>query len=321
MQVLSQAQPLIEVVVAQLRDVVTHSEDVAVDVFTDAELADSEAQALVTFARSLAQSTGQSAQRVAVATARSAEQIERMVALVTERYSAVLGLVDDVLGLQQHVEAIAAVSRATTILALNAKIEAARAGDAGHGFAVVADEVRALSKQSAAAAEDVQAGITRVTTVMREKLADSGGATDSSFGAINTQLQSIAADQRAVADLLSSTIADTTSAVEHIQTAANSLNNRTNAIVGRVQFQDITRQSVDSVIDALSGLDMRLAVVATYLRDSGDPDDEAVLLALGDSLHDMSSSYVSHRQRAVHASATSGDSAVLASSEPVIELF
>lgn len=62
------------------------------------------------------------------------------------------------------VEIIQEVSFKTNILAINASIEAARAGFAGKGFAVVAQEVRQLSEETSKAAETVQARIKHIQT-------------------------------------------------------------------------------------------------------------------------------------------------------------
>lgn len=117
------------------------------------------------------QTITQTVQHTASASSSTATLLKSGLAKVAELGGAVDNAAEQLTQLQQsadkiqHItEVIRSVADQTNLLALNAAIEAARAGEAGRGFAVVADEVRALAGKTAGATRDIAQMLTEIRT-------------------------------------------------------------------------------------------------------------------------------------------------------------
>nr|WP_017903625.1 methyl-accepting chemotaxis protein [Pseudomonas fuscovaginae] len=198
---------------------------------------------------------GQAAKRVVDG---SIEQIHALVKDIRSSGVSLDSLQQDVTSIVSVLGVIRSIAEQTNLLALNAAIEAARAGEAGRGFAVVADEVRALASRTQQSTQEIQGMIDRLQSgtqlaveAMRRsseagdgtsvKANEAGASLDTiaqligTINAMNAQIASAAEEQTAVAEEINRSVHQIAVAVDNVadQTQQGAQTSRSLADLGQ----------------------------------------------------------------------------------------
>lgn len=211
------------------------------------------------------------------AVAGAVSQMETIAASVTESAEVIRQLAARSEEISQISDTISGIAEQTNLLALNAAIEAARAGEHGRGFAVVADEVRKLAEGSALAANKIaelirviQNDTTKAVERMEQGTLDvqSGKSVVDNAGNSFTNIVQAVIGLTENADIILRAARSSSEKITKLVAVMDDLNKTSAAVSQEAESVSAATEQLSASMDEIAGASKNMSDMAQQLKDS-----------------------------------------------------
>ncbi len=194
---------------------------------------------------------------------RTTLSIEQLASELSAAMQEVEGLASSSEKIGSVLEVIRAIAEQTNLLALNAAIEAARAGEAGRGFAVVADEVRNLARRTQDSVEEIRQVIEGLQSGTREVVSSMHSSHKQAQGSVDQVEQAVSALRRigdavtVITDMnlqIASAAEEQSAVAEEINRNVASIRDVTETLAGQADESAQVSQSLNRLANHQQGL-------------------------------------------------------------------